>query len=131
MIVVDASALVHSLLATAHGSRVDAVVRDHEIVLAPEIVDVEVATHLRRRVFARATTESWAGEILRQLEELIPEPLPVRPFMRRAWQMRSNVTVADALYVAVAEAFACPLLTADARLQRGAAAVSSAEIILC
>ncbi len=38
--------------------------------------------------------------------------------MRRAWELRANVTVYDALYVALAELLDVVLVTADARLTR-------------
>lgn len=34
------------------------------------------------------------------------------------WQLRENVGGYDAAYVAAAEAYGCPLVTADARLMR-------------
>lgn len=36
--------------------------------------------------------------------------------LSRIWELRDNVTAYDATYVALAEAFGCQLLTADARL---------------
>jgi predicted nucleic acid-binding protein len=38
--------------------------------------------------------------------------------MRRAFELRANFTAYDATYVALAEALACDLVTADARLAR-------------
>jgi predicted nucleic acid-binding protein len=38
--------------------------------------------------------------------------------LARAWNMRRNFTVYDALYVALAEAASAPLLTSDRRLAR-------------
>ncbi len=38
--------------------------------------------------------------------------------MRRAFELQANVTASDATYVALAEAFGCDLVTADARLGR-------------
>jgi predicted nucleic acid-binding protein len=38
--------------------------------------------------------------------------------MRRAHELRANVTAYDAAYVALAEALDCPLITADKRLSR-------------
>ena len=38
--------------------------------------------------------------------------------LQRAYELRATVTVYDAVYVALAEALDCPLLTADARLAR-------------
>ena len=53
------------------------------------------------------------------LTDLSALPLERSPTLRlipRCWQLRGNLTVYDAAYVALAEALAAPLLTADARL---------------
>lgn len=39
-----------------------------------------------------------------------------RPLMERCWRLRANVTVYDAVYVALAEILDAPLVTADSRL---------------
>jgi len=38
--------------------------------------------------------------------------------MRRAYELRANVTAYDAAYIALAELLGCALVTADARLAR-------------
>jgi len=43
---------------------------------------------------------------------------PTGPLMMRAYELRASVTAYDAVYVALAEALECPLLTADGRLAR-------------
>jgi len=40
------------------------------------------------------------------------------PMLDRVWELRDNLTAYDAAYVALAEAFDCPLVTADARISR-------------
>ncbi len=42
---------------------------------------------------------------------------PFEPFLPRVWDLRENVTVHDAWYVALAEALHAPLVTADERLR--------------
>ena len=46
------------------------------------------------------------------------ELFPFSPFAERVWELRENLTSYDAWYVAVAEAFDCPLATLDRRLSR-------------
>lgn len=41
---------------------------------------------------------------------------PALPFMRRAYELRANVSSCDAVYVALAEVLGCDLVTADHRL---------------
>ncbi|MGH7338547.1 MAG: type II toxin-antitoxin system VapC family toxin, partial [Myxococcota bacterium] len=43
---------------------------------------------------------------------------PTLPFLRRVYELRQNLTAYDAVYVALAEALGCSLVTADQRLAR-------------
>jgi predicted nucleic acid-binding protein len=62
---------------------------------------------------------------VQDLESLDLDRYPVLPFMRRAYELRSNVTAFDAAYVALAETLGCELWTSDGRLAsaHGAACV--------
>jgi predicted nucleic acid-binding protein len=53
------------------------------------------------------------------LADLVDIPVqraPHRPLLARCWELRANLTVYDAAYVALAEALDAVLLTGDARL---------------
>jgi predicted nucleic acid-binding protein len=43
---------------------------------------------------------------------------PAHTLAGRVWELRENLSVYDATYVALAEALGCDLLTADARITR-------------
>ncbi len=43
---------------------------------------------------------------------------PHAPFLSRIWELRANVTAYDAVYLALAEALAAPLVTTDGPLSR-------------
>ncbi len=43
---------------------------------------------------------------------------PSSVLLRRVWELRSNLSAYDGLYVALAEALEAPLVTTDARLAR-------------
>jgi len=45
---------------------------------------------------------------------------PHRNLWSRTWELRNRLSASDATYVALAEVIGAPLLTADARLARGA-----------
>jgi predicted nucleic acid-binding protein len=45
---------------------------------------------------------------------------PFEPFLERAWELRDNVTVYDAWYIALAEALDAPFVSSDDRLRRAA-----------
>ena len=83
---------------------------------APHLVDLEVLHALRGLVHGRTSEprrRRCGDESLRRL------PLARhahQPLIERCWELRHNLTIYDASYVALAEALGVPLLTADARL---------------
>ena len=87
---------------------------------APELVLAETANILHRLERANAISRIQANGAHADLLELAIELFPFAPFARRAWELRSNLTVYDAWYVALAEALGCPLLTLDRKLSRAA-----------
>lgn len=116
MAVLDASTVVDAL---GRGDRhVLAVLRGRTQLDAPHLLDVEVVSALRR--LERA---GELGEVGARLARDALLELPVRRhghdlLVERVWQLREHVRVADAMYVALAEALATPLLTTDGRLAR-------------
>lgn len=116
MIVVDAS-----VLATALGD--DGPDGDHartrlrgERLRAPELVDLEVTSVLRRQVRSGAVDLRRAALALADLAALPLRRAPHRPLLARCWELRDNLTVYDASYAALAEALDVTLLTGDGRL---------------
>jgi predicted nucleic acid-binding protein len=85
---------------------------------APDLVDVETVSVLRRRWRAGDLTARRFRSAVVDLLSLPIARFPTGPLMIRAYGLRSNVTPYDATYVALAEAMSCPLLSADARLAR-------------
>jgi predicted nucleic acid-binding protein len=85
---------------------------------APDLVDVETVSVLRRRWLAGDLT---ARRFRSAIDDLLALPLvrvPTGPLMLRAYALRANATPYIAAYVALAEGLACALVTADARLAR-------------
>jgi predicted nucleic acid-binding protein len=50
-----------------------------------------------------------------------------RPLIARCWELRDNLTIYDAVYVALAELMGAALLTADERLARAPGPCCSIE----
>lgn len=120
--IADASALVDLLLPTPRGQELLEVVADAPASLgAVEIVDAEVASALRRLVRRGELDPLRAEQVLSRLDQLPVIRYPTTLLLRRAWQLRDNFTIYDALYVALAEATELPLLTTDQHLARAIA----------
>ena len=117
-LVVDASAAVALLLDAGHtGDWVAAQVADRHLA-APELVMYEAANVLRRRAAAGAVSPAEATLAHEDLRALALELWPYAVVAERVWQLRDNVTVYDAAYVAVAEMLEADLVTLDVRLAR-------------
>lgn len=119
MIVVDASVLANVLADDGHAgvlarNRVGAA----GDLRAPDLVDVETVSVLRKRWLAKDLTEERFASAIDDLEEFELTRFPALPLLRRAFELRANVTPYDAVYIALAERLDCPLLTSDARLAR-------------
>lgn len=119
MIVVDASVLANALADdTADGRIARRRLTSGGELVAPDLVDVETVSVLRRRWLAGDVTARRFSAAIEDLEDISLTRFPTLPLMRRAYELRANVTAYDAAYVALAEQLDCVLVTADARLAK-------------
>ncbi|MGB6772160.1 MAG: type II toxin-antitoxin system VapC family toxin [Candidatus Dormiibacterota bacterium] len=129
MIVLDASVLAAALADDGPGGdRARARLRGERLT-APEIIDLEVLSVLRRRSASGHLDGRRCQLALTDLLELPLRRAAHRPLLPRCWELRHNLTVYDAAYVALAEALGVPLLTADRRLARAAAVRCQVEAL--
>jgi len=130
VIVVDASVLANVLAddGTDGALARDRVGRSGDLY-APDLVDVETVSSLRKRWLVGDITDRRFASALDDLEALELARFPARPLMRRAYELRANVTAYDAAYVALAEVLRCPLLTADARLARAPGLLCQVDVL--
>ena len=117
MIVVDASVLANAIGDDeASGRQARDLIRAHHELAAPDLVDVETTAVLRRRWLAGTITDGRFGDAVDDLAAIPLTRFPTLRLMRRAYELRANVTAYDACYVALAEALDWPLCTGDRRL---------------
>jgi predicted nucleic acid-binding protein len=129
LIVVDASVIVTALADDGEdGDHTRERLRAERLV-APHLIDLEVVSAWRRLAAAAGLDERRAQLALEDLRVLRLERVPHGPLLSRCWELRDNLTVYDAAYVALAEALDATLLTADARLARESAAHCEIELI--
>jgi predicted nucleic acid-binding protein len=118
VLVVDASVLATALADDSLDGDVARSRLRGEQLAAPELVDLEIASVLRRQVEAKAVDPRRAALALNDLLAMPLQRASHRPLLSRCWELRDNLTVYDAAYVAMAEVLRAVLLTADARLAR-------------
>ena len=117
MIVPDAS-----ILAAATGDDGPAGVRCRVLLRSageatlPDCADLETAAVLRKLWLAGKIGDVRFAAALDALNALPFPRYPARAFLGRVFELRSNVSPYDAVYVALAEALKAELVTADQRL---------------
>lgn len=129
MIVVDASVIVTALADDGpDGARARSRLRGERLA-APHLIDVEVASAWRRMTASGVLDERRASLAFADLRAIRVDRVPHAPLLDRCWQLRANLTVYDAVYVALAEITESVLVTADARLASSPGPRCSVEVL--
>jgi predicted nucleic acid-binding protein len=98
-------------------------------VSAPDLVDVETVSVLRKRWLAGGLTARRLRSAIEDLGALPIVRFPTGPLMIRAYELRANTTPYDAAYVGLAEGLDCTLVTGDGRLARAPGIRCDVEIL--
>lgn len=126
----DASVVVAALTDTGdRGPRCREVLRRARDLHAPHLLDAEVLSALRG--LRRADVIDGAGAVtaISGLRHMRLQRHAHAGLLAVAWGLRENVTMYDAMYVALAAVLDRPLVTTDARLARGAAEHCDIELV--
>ena len=115
--VVDASVAVEYLLKTRLGTLISDQL-DRSVLVAPEMLDAEVVSVLRREVIRGRLEEKAALAAINELVRWNVDRVSHHTIALLAWRHHKNVSAYDALYVATAVKFDLPVLTIDAKLSR-------------
>ncbi len=129
MIVVDASVLAPALADDDEDGDCARARLRGQFLAAPELIDLEVSSVLRRLLRSGYLSARRAEQALSDLLVLPLRRAPHRPLISRCWSLRDNLTSYDASYVALAEALGATLLTADIRLSRAAGLRCEVEVL--
>jgi predicted nucleic acid-binding protein len=134
MLVIDASAVAEFLLGRPAAEHVERHITSHGYELhAPQLLDIEVLSALRRLVAAGEASADRAGGAVTDLLDLPIERYPHEILVPRVWELRDNFSAYDAAYLALAESLVengAPLLTADARFARAAEDHGVVDVLL-
>ena len=129
MLVVDASVLATAFADDGpDGDAARSRLRDEELA-APELIDLEVVSVLRRQLAIGSLDERRARLALQDLIDVPMLRSPHRQLLDRCWELRENVTVYDASYIALAEALETRFLTADTKLAGAAGPRCEIEVL--
>jgi predicted nucleic acid-binding protein len=117
LIVVDASIVVTALADDGpDGDRARLRLRGERLT-APHLIDIEVASAWRRLVSLGQLDDRRIKLAMDDLLTLRLERVPHGPLLERCWELRDNLTLYDAAYIALAEILEVSLLTADSRIK--------------
>ena len=100
-----------------------------EVLVAPELIDLEVASVLRRHASSGRVSVQRADRAISNLAALPLMRVPHRRLLARCWELRHNLTTYDGAYVAVAESVDAVLLTTDARLSQAPGPTCEFEVL--
>lgn len=112
-VVCDSSSVVAMLLDSGPDGRwAGDWMRDAEL-FAPHLLAFEATNVVRRLELAGIVSADQAAQAHADLRDLYISYWPYELLAERAWQLRKNLTLYDASYVALAELIGAPLLTLD------------------
>ena len=125
-LVLDASVLAEYLLDTHLG------IRAAELMLPfagnfhiPEFAVAETLSVIRKLALNGFISADRAQEAIDDLLTFPARRWQTDLFVRRAWELHSNLTAYDAIYVALAESLGASFLTGDIRAAHGAEAAKA------
>jgi predicted nucleic acid-binding protein len=115
-VVCDASAVVAMLLdGGPDGEWATSALSAGELA-APDLVRFEAANIIRRQELAGLVSSDQAVQAHSDLLDLLIEEWPYLLLADRSWELRRNLSIYDASYVALAEFVGSTLVTLDKRI---------------
>ncbi len=118
-LVVDASAVAEILFGTESGRRAAASLDGHELI-APQHLTAEVASVIRGWSLSQQISDEQALRAFSEFDALGVEQVPMMSLLPSVYSLRHNLSAYDAMYVVLARAVQCQLLTLDVRLAAAA-----------
>lgn len=126
-LVIDASVAVKWLIAEDRHQLARDVLGDGFVLMAPDLLLIEVANALRNKVRAKLIEEAQAKVAIDALPQYFNQLFRPQEMLANAFEIacRINHPVADCIYAACAQASDAPLLTDDGTLYKKAQGIGS------
>lgn len=129
MLVVDASVLAVALLDDGpDGDHLRARLHGEDLA-APSLIDLEVVSVWRGLARGGQLDARRVAYALDDLRALPLQRVDHGALIMRCWELRENLTIYDAAYVALAEALQSTLLTGDRRIARAPGPTCPIEVV--
>lgn len=129
MTILDSSVVFDFLVSDEPPHGLELIIEAETEAAAPDLMVFEVLSALRRHVLRGVLDRDRAGAAVVDLGDLAVELFPTLALRERAWALHKNMTVGDALFVALAETLDEPLATRDGALAAAARAHTDVEVI--
>ncbi len=129
VLVVDASVLAVALIDDgSDGVKARARLSGEELS-APWLIDLEVVSVWRGLARGGHLAPGRVDQALADLRAIPVHRVGHTSLLERCWELRANLTVYDAAYVALAELLQVPFLTGDRRLARASGPRCEIEVL--
>ncbi len=129
MIVVDASGIITALADDGPDGDQARMRLRGERLAAPHIIDLEVMSGWRRLAAGRDLDERRATLAIDDLRALRVCRVDHELLLERCWELRANLTVYDAAYLALAELLDAALVTAEHRISNAPGTRCAIEVL--
>ena len=117
MIVVDASVVADALVVDGEaGAAAARALAADDAWVAPAHLRIEVLSVVHKHYLRERLSATRADQVLGALAAMEFDPVDFSMLADRIWELKDNLSVYDAAYVAAAELLGVPLLTGDIRL---------------
>jgi len=119
-VVLDASVAAKLYFTEDHSDLAEAAVRSADLLIAPELLFIELASVAAKQVRRGAAAADTGAGTMDLMHGLLDEAVPLEGLAKRAFELahRHGVSAYDGAYLALAEERGLRVLTADVRLVR-------------
>lgn len=120
MIVLDTSAALTALVGVDTDPELLSRVAGAGSIHVPHLIDVEFVSALRGLLLGGKLSDDRARDAMVDFADLRLTRYPLTGLVQRVWAKRHSLTAYDAVFVSLAEALECPLITCDRGMADGA-----------